>query len=212
MKVRMPVRVDLSTEIRHGYCKCACGSKTRVVDGTPRDFILGHSARLQQWASKPLADEKNCSKCGLLLLRVEFEWASRNPPKLHPRCRECRREKNRKDRRQYVELYWQDPDFRAIERSKARKTERKKHLTKMGISVEQYNEMLVRQEGVCAICREPETIAWNGTTRQLSLDHDHEHGTVRGLLCSRCNTAIGLLRDEPALLIAAAKYLKRTAP
>jgi len=58
------------------------------------------------------------------------------------------------------------------------------------------------QEFRCAICRaEPET------GRRLAVDHDHETGAVRGLLCRRCNMAIGAFGDDVDLLIAAAAYL-----
>lgn len=73
-----------------------------------------------------------------------------------------------------------------------------------GITVEQYDEMLVAQGGVCAICKTlPEA---DGRT-PLQVDHDHSTGRIRGLLCSPCNTAIGSLRDDPQLLAAAMEYL-----
>jgi len=60
------------------------------------------------------------------------------------------------------------------------------------------------QEYRCAICRdEPEP------GRRLAVDHDHETGAVRGLLCRRCNMALGSFRDDPHLLLAAADYLQR---
>ena len=79
-----------------------------------------------------------------------------------------------------------------------------------GISLEEYNTMLEQQDGVCAICGQPETVL-NRRTKQpqlLSVDHDHDTGKVRGLLCTRCNTAIGLLQDDPDVLVSALSYLK----
>lgn len=67
--------------------------------------------------------------------------------------------------------------------------------------------MVVAQDGRCAICREEETATARGRVRSLAVDHDHETGAVRGLLCSRCNTALGLFRDNPALLLEAIAYL-----
>lgn len=75
-----------------------------------------------------------------------------------------------------------------------------------GISVEQYNEMLASQGGVCAICKNPETHQRAGVWN-LSVDHCHETGRVRGLLCNNCNRGIGLLRDSAGLCRAAAEYL-----
>lgn len=73
-----------------------------------------------------------------------------------------------------------------------------------GVTVEQYREMLARQGGVCAVCqREPDDAA-----RSLCVDHDHETGAVRGLLCRPCNAAIGLLEEDPDRLRAALAYLE----
>jgi hypothetical protein len=70
----------------------------------------------------------------------------------------------------------------------------------------EYQSLLAQQNGVCAICREPETVD-NG--RELSIDHDHKTGRVRALLCHRCNVAIGFLRESPLLARAAATYLEQ---
>ena len=75
---------------------------------------------------------------------------------------------------------------------------------RFGMTVEEYDAMVAAQGGACAICKQPETAA--GKTR-LSVDHCHESGEVRGLLCSRCNNAIGLLMDNPEYCLAAASYL-----
>jgi hypothetical protein len=64
----------------------------------------------------------------------------------------------------------------------------------------EYRRMVAQQNGVCAICREPD--------RELCVDHDHRTGRVRSLLCSHCNKAIGFLRESPLLARAAATYLE----
>jgi hypothetical protein len=80
-----------------------------------------------------------------------------------------------------------------------------------GLTVEQYEEMLSRQAGVCAICKQPETRAAIGGkgVKPLSVDHCHGSRKVRGLLCSHCNTALGLLNDDIGLFEACIDYLKR---
>lgn len=75
-----------------------------------------------------------------------------------------------------------------------------------GITPEQYNSMLDEQAFICAICGAPEFSSRHKT--HLHVDHCHESGTVRLLLCSGCNTAIGLLKDDPALLRRAATYVE----
>lgn len=72
-----------------------------------------------------------------------------------------------------------------------------------GITVDQYREMEAAQGYACAICGEPES-----TRNQLVIDHDHETGVVRALLCSLCNMGLGAFRDDPARLKDAAKYLE----
>jgi hypothetical protein len=78
-----------------------------------------------------------------------------------------------------------------------------------GITIERYNEMLAEQNGCCAICTKAERNAINGRVLALAVDHDHNTGAVRALLCGDCNRAIGLFRDDPALLDAARAYLHK---
>lgn len=79
---------------------------------------------------------------------------------------------------------------------------------RFGVTLHNYREMLNKQNGVCAICGKPETAKSNkGKLRLLSVDHDHRTGIIRGLLCSRCNTAMGLLLDDISILRAAIRYL-----
>lgn len=74
-----------------------------------------------------------------------------------------------------------------------------------GINRDQYAVMLKQQDGVCAICKEPEVVP----NRSLSVDHDHVTGKVRGLLCSNCNPGIGKFKEKIELLEKAVEYLKR---
>src|SRR5262245_41793994 len=81
-----------------------------------------------------------------------------------------------------------------------------KKLYSMGLL--EYQRLYDNQLGVCAICEQPETaIGVHGEIRLLNVDHDHVTGKVRGLLCSNCNTALGLFRDEVRNLVSAIKYL-----
>lgn len=75
--------------------------------------------------------------------------------------------------------------------------------------MKEFREMEREQGGVCAICGEKETRTRRGNLVRLSVDHDHTTGSIRGLLCTRCNTAVGLMQDEPELLRKAIEYLER---
>lgn len=72
------------------------------------------------------------------------------------------------------------------------------------ISLYDYEELLSRQDGVCAICK---TANRGYKNRQLSVDHDHKTNIIRGLLCDNCNNAISKLEDNPKYLQNAILYL-----
>lgn len=74
-----------------------------------------------------------------------------------------------------------------------------------GLTRAQYEAILVAQGGVCAICKRPERLRAGGVVRPLSVDHDHDTGRVRGLLCNGCNRLVGLL--ESALGQTIQRYL-----
>lgn len=82
-----------------------------------------------------------------------------------------------------------------IERVRRRRLE-----LRYGITFDEYNKLLKKQGGVCAICG----VYKEGT---LHTDHDHKTKKVRGLLCSSCNMAIGLMKDNKEILLKAIKYL-----
>ncbi len=72
-----------------------------------------------------------------------------------------------------------------------------------GISADEFDELLEQQGGGCAICgKRPKRVA------SLHLDHCHDSGDIRGILCLSCNQAIGKFRDDPDLLERAARYLR----
>jgi hypothetical protein len=80
---------------------------------------------------------------------------------------------------------------------------------KYGIGLKEYKGMLFKQDGVCCICKLKES-ALNPRTkkaRDLAVDHCHDTGKVRGLLCAQCNTGLGLLKDDISLLNKAIVYL-----
>lgn len=79
-----------------------------------------------------------------------------------------------------------------------------------GISFGEYSRMLGDQDFRCLICREPASGGAKAASR-LHVDHDHETGRVRGLLCTRCNQGLGYFRDNPDLLRSAVEYLERSA-
>lgn len=78
---------------------------------------------------------------------------------------------------------------------------REKHLRiKFGITQNEYELLASKQNGICLICgKQPK--------KTFHIDHDHETGQIRGLLCCPCNQMLGLAHDNPDVLESAAKYL-----
>lgn len=78
-----------------------------------------------------------------------------------------------------------------------------------GITPEEHGALLAKQNNVCAICGLPETNRWRDKVRELSVDHCHITGVVRGLLCARCNLVLGKCNDDPTLLRMMIAYLEK---
>jgi len=95
----------------------------------------------------------------------------------------------------YRRQYRQRPDVKVRDRAAHLKR-------KFGITAAQYDAMLASQGGVCAICGDAPK-----DDVSLHVDHEHESGRVRGLLCMRCNNALGLFKEDEELLWSALTYL-----
>lgn len=85
--------------------------------------------------------------------------------------------------------------------------ERRRSLAKYGLTLEQYDEMVRKQHGRCAICR-----TTSPGKKGLVVDHCHRNGHVRALLCGKCNTLIGLADEDPRILMQAMRYIGAQAP
>lgn len=79
-------------------------------------------------------------------------------------------------------------------------------LKKYGLTLVDYETLFTNQQGCCAGCGE----AWPHTDRKMHVDHDHQTGKVRGLLCVNCNTTLGLVHDNPARLQGLIDYLRKS--
>lgn len=98
------------------------------------------------------------------------------------------------------ESHCKDCRSRAGSRNELDRMNAARFLRRYGITVQQRDEMLDRQQGLCAICSK--------ALIRPCLDHCHASGTVRGILCQQCNTLIGMCRDDPAVLRSAIAYLE----
>jgi hypothetical protein len=140
-----------------------------------------------------------CTKCGELKNPDEFYHTRRkaNKHQLHRagECKVC----SLKDRKKH---YTENRD----------KILAHKRFSNYGISKDEYFQMLDNQDGVCAICKREERTrdSSSNNLRSLAVDHCHDTGNVRGLLCRACNLALGFFEDNPKFLTTAIQYLEDT--
>jgi len=131
------------------------------------------------------------SACDFSTMRVRTGIAS------HCRacCRDMAKERNRR------------PDVKLAKHNsyKAEKRSRRNRvlMSKFGISIEEYECLHAKQNGVCAICGSREK------NKSLAVDHDHTTGAVRALLCGRCNPAIGFLLEDVNYAMKLVEYIRQ---
>lgn len=155
---------------------------------------------------------KKCSKCGEEKDLKNFHKDKYNTDGFTYSCKDCRNGVYNK--------YYSDNPEKAKEKNLLQKDNRKAyyssvtgivssrraHLKRMyGITLEEYNALLKKQDHKCAICKGYESSYRNEV---LSVDHNHDTGKIRGLLCNTCNRGLGLFKDNEENLINAINYLK----
>lgn len=129
-------------------------------------------------------------KCKVCRAKAHKEWALKNPEKI--------KEINFKSRDKRKQFY-SSPEGVI--------SSRKAHLKrKYGITLDEFNKMLKKQDGKCAICGGTET---RDKHKVMAVDHDHKTGKIRQLLCFKCNSALGNFNDDIQVLKKAIKYLKK---
>lgn len=132
------------------------------------------------------------------------KYRRENPEK----WREIDRRAKRKAR-QNPERILQRLTYQKQYRDENRKTlSDKERQRKFGITPERYSELLESQNGACAICKQPETATRLGKVKALAVDHCHQSGAIRGLLCADCNTGIGKLKENIDIFNSAIQYLE----
>ncbi len=75
----------------------------------------------------------------------------------------------------------------------------------LGVTQDQYLSMFTKQKGQCGICRKR---LYSKRYKAFAVDHDHQTGHIRGLLCTNCNTGLGLFKDDPVALQRAIEWTK----
>lgn len=187
-----------------------------------RDRMRGQPGKVAEWNRKKvrreeLRPEKPCAGCKRILPIENFDFQNKARGWRASRCQECRVKYTKEYRRKNLEKsrQWSREHYR---RAVAKDPEKfkidwlKQRCEKYGVTVEWWNEQFTKQNGVCALCLKPEISERKkgSTVRSLAIDHHHENGTARGLLCSACNQAIGKIEAASGWLERAIKYLKET--
>jgi len=138
--------------------------------------------------------ELNCTKCGEVKPDTEFHREARNPLRNGKRtqCKSCDLLKNNKYRKANRDLV-------------NKKRVQYNRVKKAFFPPDLFDERLAAQNGVCAICGAEDA----GGRGAFHADHDHATETPRGVLCHRCNIALGHFRDNPEILQSAIEYLNK---
>lgn len=121
--------------------------------------------------------------------------------------------KDPEDRRQYHQLWRQNNKCKSEGYQQRYAATGKKYannlLRRLGVTEENYAALEKKQRGLCAVCLKPESRKRKGKIIRLAVDHDHTTKKVRALLCSRCNVALGLLRESLVIIAALRNYVAR---
>lgn len=138
---------------------------------------------------------KKCTKCGEVKPLDQFSNHVRHKDGKRFRCKVCEAVDQKEAKQKRL----------AADYEGTRAKERMNNLKRMfGMSLEEYDEKLKAQDGVCAICG---GLCKSG--KRLAVDHNHTTGKIRDLLCGNCNGGLGKFLDNPELLIKAADYLRK---
>ena len=150
---------------------------------------------------------KICKGCKKSLPFNKFTKASTNKDKLSTYCNKCIYKKNKEWRendkknnplkiKSYQKKYRDSLSFEELKERRLK--------TLYGISLNEYQEKFIQQDGQCAICKKE--LELNG--KDTCVDHNHKNEKIRGLLCRWCNSGIGFFYDETKILLSAIDYLK----
>lgn len=137
---------------------------------------------------------KQCTLCKQWKDESDFHKTKAAPDGLSGKCKNC---KSAYDR-------WLKDNPASSRKWGKKVTKLRRDLSKYGITPDDYEALSQKQGGVCAVCKQPPKFP----KTRLCVDHDHETGRVRGLLCNECNVALGAAKDSMSVLEKMIAYLK----
>ncbi len=143
---------------------------------------------------------KRCSHCKEEKDLKDFGVDNRNKTGYLSECKECRNKRLRESRDEKTLRKRKEIQDKYRRSSKFSDTSLKRIY---GISLKEWQKMFDEQDGCCASCGEHQA----DLSRTLCVDHDHDTGKVRGLVCRQCNLALGLLKDDPEVVAKLLEYI-----
>lgn len=135
---------------------------------------------------------KKCGHCNKIKSLKNFYPSSNNTNRFAAYCISCDKEKKREQ---------QLKDKFGCRRRNLKKN--------YNITLDEYDILFEQQNGVCAICGKTEIRRNKHNVWHLAVDHSHQTGKIRGLLCGNCNSMLGFVKDKPDLLLKAYLYLNK---
>ncbi len=176
-------------QLSNHLCECGCGrftnyslvnSKKRLlIKNSPFRFYKGHNGKIH--AGPDVSEGFGyCNKCKIIKDKKEFYPNRGRSKNIQSSCILC--DKNKVHYPNYLLNY--------------------------GISIKEYERKADQQNNLCAICQKPETRKYRNKPKRLSVDHDHETGVTRDLLCGKCNTILGFANEDVTILLQAVRYLQ----
>lgn len=143
--------------------------------------------------------KKVCTKCKTKKQITAFHINNRMKDGRNSVCKKCYSERRKS-------LYWDDPEKYLVKQREGKYgskgslcAKNRRLMSAYGLSLKLWNIMFKFQKGKCAIC--------NKKTLDLVVDHNHDTGEIRGLLCHKCNRGIGHFNDDSKLLMKCINYL-----
>ena len=159
--------------------------------------LAGHQNAYDNLCYHKNMETKTCNACSKTKPLSDFHYSNSGSGKRKSKCKECQAkyfQEYRAKNTLRLQEKWRD----ASKRYHSYDNRRLRTLRKYNLTLDEYNDILESQDNKCLICKRK---------MALVIDHDHETGVVRGLLCNACNLAIGYFEDSTERLESAVKYI-----
>lgn len=194
-----PVKVPVMIECNHcgNKYKQPCGDKKSSFCSLECRLLASDEERNVIRNSEGIMVSQECRVCGEAKVADEYHYKNISTGVRQTRCKECAGKDVKKWQKENPEKYEE-----GWKRSTSQRDRLRKKATLYNISVEDLQKLYDDANGKCEICG-------NEPNRWLVVDHCHNSTKVRGIICEQCNQALGLFKDNPEVMRAAALYIER---